>query len=88
MKFKKSLNLADKLGARYALIIGSDEVASGTFTLKRLADADQQKLSEDELLAYLESEKRGTRGCRHDRDRVQRTAPAGGREPTLARFSR
>jgi histidyl-tRNA synthetase len=62
MKFKKSLNLADKLGARYAVIIGSDEVASGTFTLKRLADADQRKLSEYELLEYLESEKRGTRG--------------------------
>jgi histidyl-tRNA synthetase len=62
MKFKKSLNLADKLGARYALIIGSDEIASGTFTLKRLADADQKKLSEYELLEYLESEKRGTRG--------------------------
>src|SRR5271167_1301239 len=61
-KFKKSLNLADKLGARYALIIGSDEVASGTFTLKRLADADQRKLSEYELLEYLESEKRGTQG--------------------------
>jgi histidyl-tRNA synthetase len=62
MKFKKSLNLADKLGARYALIVGSDEVASGTYTLKRLADADQKKLSEYELLEYLESEKRGTRG--------------------------
>ena len=62
MKFKKSLNLADKLGARYALIIGSDEVGSGNFTLKRLADADQKKLSEYELLEYLESEKRGTRG--------------------------
>jgi histidyl-tRNA synthetase len=62
MKFKKSLNLADKLGARYALIIGSDEVASGNFTLKRLADADQKKLSEYELLEYLESENRGTRG--------------------------
>jgi histidyl-tRNA synthetase len=62
MKFKKSLNLADKLGARYALIIGSDEVASGSFTLKRLADAEQKKLSESELLEYLESERRGTRG--------------------------
>src|ERR1700691_2127892 len=68
IKFKKSLNLADKLGARYALIIGSDEVASGTFTLKRLADADQKKLSEYELLEYLESEKRGTRGGRYDRN--------------------
>jgi histidyl-tRNA synthetase len=64
MKFKKSLGLADKLGARYALIIGSDEVASGTFTLKRLADTEQKqrKLSEYDLLEYLESEKRGTRG--------------------------
>lgn len=59
MKFKKSLGLADKLDARYALIIGEDEVASATFTLKRLADADQRKLSEIELLEYLESERRG-----------------------------
>lgn len=59
MKFKKSLGLADKLGARYALIIGEDEVAAGTFTLKRLADSEQKKLSELELLEYLESERRG-----------------------------
>ena len=61
IKFKKSLGLADKLGARYALIIGEDEVNSGTFTLKRLADSDQKKLSEFDLLEYLESEQRGTR---------------------------
>jgi histidyl-tRNA synthetase len=60
MKFKKSLGLADKLGARYALIIGEDEVASGTYTLKRLADAEQKKLNEGELLEYLESERRGS----------------------------
>ena len=61
MKFKKSLGLADKLGARYALIIGEDEVNSGTYTLKRLADAEQKKLNENDLLEYLESERRGTR---------------------------
>ncbi|MGB8541487.1 MAG: histidine--tRNA ligase [Candidatus Acidiferrales bacterium] len=61
MKFKKSLGLADKLGARYALIIGEDEVNSGTFTLKRLADSEQKKLSEFDLLEYLESERRDTR---------------------------
>jgi histidyl-tRNA synthetase len=59
MKFKKSLGLADKLGAKYALIIGEDEVASGTFTLKRLSDGEQQKLKEEPLLEYLESERRG-----------------------------
>jgi histidyl-tRNA synthetase len=60
MKFKKSLGLADKLGARYALIIGEDEVASGSYTLKRLADADQRKFNENDLLEYLESERRGS----------------------------
>ncbi|HWG59046.1 MAG TPA: histidine--tRNA ligase [Candidatus Acidoferrales bacterium] len=56
MKFKKSLGLADKLGARYALILGGDEVASATYTLKRLSDARQQKLSEAELLEFLAAE--------------------------------
>jgi histidyl-tRNA synthetase len=59
MKFKKSLGLADKLGARYALILGEDEVVSGTFTLKRMSDGEQQKLREEQLLEYLESERRG-----------------------------
>jgi histidyl-tRNA synthetase len=58
MKFKKSLGLADKLGARYALIIGENEVASRKFALKTLSDGKQQGLSENELLEYLESEKR------------------------------
>jgi histidyl-tRNA synthetase len=53
MKFGKSLNLADRLGARFAVILGDDELAAGQFTVKRLADADQRKLSEAELLEYL-----------------------------------
>ena len=57
MKFKKSLGLANKLGARYALIIGEDEAASGTYTLKRLVDAQQRKFSEGELLEHLASER-------------------------------
>ena len=60
MKFKKSLGLADRLGSRYALILGEDEVASQTYTLKRLSDGEQKKLSEMELLEYLESERRGS----------------------------
>jgi histidyl-tRNA synthetase len=61
MKFKKSLGLADKLGAAFALILGEDEVASGQLTLKRLSDGAQQKLAEPELLAYLKSNLRDTR---------------------------
>jgi histidyl-tRNA synthetase len=53
MKFGKSLNLADRLGARYAVILGDDELAAQQFTVKRLADGDQKKLSETDLLTYL-----------------------------------
>lgn len=53
MKFGKSLNLASRLGAQYAVIIGDDELAAGQFTVKRLADGDQKKLSESDLLTYL-----------------------------------
>jgi len=60
LKFKKALGLADKSGARYALIIGEDEVAAGIFTLKNLADGTQEKYSENQLLEYLESERRGS----------------------------
>ena len=55
MKLGKALGLGDKLGARYGLIIGDNEVASQRFTLKRLADAQQQSLSEQELLALLKA---------------------------------
>ena len=52
-KFGKALGQADKLGSRYALILGEDEVASGQWTLKTLADGTQAKFSEAELLEFL-----------------------------------
>jgi histidyl-tRNA synthetase len=52
-KFGKALGQADKLGARYALILGEDEVTSGDWTLKTLADGSQEKYTENELLEYL-----------------------------------
>jgi histidyl-tRNA synthetase len=58
-KFGKALGQADKLGSRYALILGDDEVATGQWTLKTLADGTQQKSSEAELLEYLTKGKRG-----------------------------
>ncbi len=53
MKFKKSLSLADRLGARHAVIIGEDELAAGAYSVKKLSDGTQQKLKEEELVAYL-----------------------------------
>jgi histidyl-tRNA synthetase len=56
-KFGKALGQADKLGARYALILGEDEVTSGQWTLKTLADGSQKKYSESQLLEYLRETK-------------------------------
>jgi histidyl-tRNA synthetase len=56
-KFGKALGQADKLGARYALILGEDEVTSGEWTLKTLADGSQNKYTESELLEYLRETK-------------------------------
>jgi histidyl-tRNA synthetase len=56
-KFGKALGQADKLGARFALILGEDEVSSGEWTLKTLADGSQKKYTESELLEYLRETK-------------------------------
>jgi histidyl-tRNA synthetase len=52
-KFGKALERASKLGSRFALILGDNEVADGQWTLKTLADGSQQKLTEQALLEYL-----------------------------------
>ena len=52
-KFGKALERASKLGAHYALILGDNEVAEGTWTLKTLADGTQQKFTEPHLLDFL-----------------------------------
>src|SRR5262249_15247865 len=45
-KFGKALERASKLSARFALILGDNEVQSGQWTLKNLSTGDQQKLEE------------------------------------------
>jgi histidyl-tRNA synthetase len=52
-KFGKALEQADKLGARFALILGDDEVSSGDWALKNLADGSQAKYTESGLIGYL-----------------------------------
>jgi histidyl-tRNA synthetase len=55
LKFGKALERASKLGSRFALILGDNEIQSGEWTLKNLANAEQQKLTEQALLNYLKS---------------------------------
>jgi histidyl-tRNA synthetase len=56
-KFGKALGQADKLGAKYALILGDNEVAEGLWTLKTLADGSQAKFTEADLLEHLRRQK-------------------------------
>lgn len=60
LRLKQSLGLADRHGAKYALIVGEEEVASGAYTLRRLSDGFQQKLSESALLDHLEEKPRSS----------------------------
>jgi histidyl-tRNA synthetase len=52
-KFGKALGQADKLGARFALVLGDNEVSEGLWTLKTLADGSQTKFTEPDLLEHL-----------------------------------
>jgi histidyl-tRNA synthetase len=52
-KLRKALSLAERLGARFAVIIGENEVREGAFAVKRLADAAQRKLPEADVAAFL-----------------------------------
>jgi histidyl-tRNA synthetase len=52
--FKSQMKKADASGARFAIILGDDEVAAGKLTLKPLRDGgEQQLLTPEEALPRL-----------------------------------
>ena len=55
--FRTQLRRADRSGARYALIVGEDELAAGKFSIKPLRqDREQELVSFDELVSRLDAE--------------------------------
>ena len=54
-KLKRALEVANKTGARYTLILGDDEVNTGTYSLKDMASGEQVKLTRSELAARIKS---------------------------------
>jgi histidyl-tRNA synthetase len=52
-RLKKSFEAAGKLGARYVLIVGENEVKSGMFTLKNQETGEQVSVPRGELAARL-----------------------------------
>ncbi len=55
-KLKRSLELANKLNARYALIIGESEMATGSYVLKNMAMGEQENVSREQLIERLRPE--------------------------------
>jgi histidyl-tRNA synthetase len=52
-KLKRAMELANKLGARFTLIIGDNEMAAGRYALKNMASGQQESLTRDEIAARL-----------------------------------
>ena len=49
-KLKRSLEIADKLAARFTLLIGDNEIAAGTYALKNMKTGEQESLSREQLI--------------------------------------
>jgi histidyl-tRNA synthetase len=54
MKLKKSLGIANKLQARFAVIIGPSEAASGEYQLKDMATGQQEQVDRRRVGAWLQ----------------------------------
>jgi len=52
-KLKRAMELANKLGARYTLILGDDEIAAGQYSLKHMQSGEQLRVTRDELFQRI-----------------------------------
>jgi histidyl-tRNA synthetase len=52
-KLKRAMEIANKLGARYTLIIGDNEITAGRYALKNMATGEQLELTQGEIAARL-----------------------------------
>jgi histidyl-tRNA synthetase len=57
--FKATMKLADRLGCRYAALMGEDELARGAWTVRDMAASTQEMVDEPEVAGYLEGRLRG-----------------------------
>jgi len=53
-KLKRMLELANKLGARYTLIVGDNEIATQSYSLKDMATGEHETLTRQGLLEFNE----------------------------------
>jgi histidyl-tRNA synthetase len=53
VKMKKSLGMASKMNARFAIIIGENELASGMYQVKDMSTGEQEAMSPAQIPAHL-----------------------------------
>jgi histidyl-tRNA synthetase len=56
-RLKKSFETASKLGARYVLIVGENEVKAGAFALKNIESGEQVSVVRAELAEKIQTGK-------------------------------
>jgi histidyl-tRNA synthetase len=52
-KLKRALELANKMGARFVLIAGEDEMAAGKYALKDMRTGQQETVGREELVQRI-----------------------------------
>jgi histidyl-tRNA synthetase len=57
--FKSRMKQADKLGARFAAILGDDELRRGVWTLRDMARSEQRDVTEDAILEHIKEKTHG-----------------------------
>jgi histidyl-tRNA synthetase len=58
-RLKRAMELANKLGARFTLIIGDNEMAAARYAFKNMSTGEQQSLTREEIAASLRATPNG-----------------------------
>jgi histidyl-tRNA synthetase len=62
-KLKKSLGLASKLGARFAVIIGEGELATGRYQVKDMSAGTQEEVEPEQISEYIKKKLHAARSA-------------------------
>jgi histidyl-tRNA synthetase len=52
-KLKRAMELANKLGARFTLIVGDNEIAAGQYALKNMQTGQQENVAASDLKQFI-----------------------------------
>ena len=56
-KLTRALEVANKIGARFSLILGDNEIAQQTYLLKDMSSTDQESLTRGELVGRIKDKR-------------------------------